>query len=296
MPFTDNAGTRIFYEEVGSGDQAVVLLPGLGMSSATWAGAAAEMKQDFRLIMIDPRGSGRSDAPRERYTGEIVNDDVIAVLDAVGIERAHIMGLSMGGMIAQHVAVRHPERVDSLILIATYARADEWVRRLFAVRRDCIETQGINAQAALAILFLTSPGMLERDPSLASGLDDFYSQNPPVRHAYLNQIEFCMEHDTSAQLAELDMPTLCIAGNEDLLAHPALVRETAQLISGAQFALVASAHLLTLERGDRVVSIVRDFLRHLAPTAHVSMMRSALECCHKGWGNPSSLVPWYGCF
>ena len=114
MPTASSDGATIHYSEWGEGDQTLIFLPGLGMSNQTWATHAEALASSYRVLAIDPRGSGESDTPDHVYTAAVVAGDVAAVMDAAGVESAHLVGQSMGGMIAQDFAIAAPERVRSL--------------------------------------------------------------------------------------------------------------------------------------------------------------------------------------
>ena len=217
---------RIHYTVEGDGD-AVLLLPGLGHSAATWAHIGARLAQTHRVIYADPRGSGDSDAPDAPFSGELLAADIAAVLDAARVEKAHVAGMSMGGMIAQHLALDHPDRVRSLTLIATYAAADERTRAVL--------------DAAIRNL----------PPRLGSDADT---------GVYLRQLDFCRNHDTRSRLSSLEVPTQVIVGSRDFLVSTSAARQLAQLIPGASYEEAEGAsHALIWERSDWIIERLAKF-------------------------------------
>ena len=126
MPFADNAGIRIHYDSGGSGPETVVLVQGLGQPGAAWGPVTELLERSYRVVVVDPRGSGESDKPNEPYTADVVASDLAAAFDAAQVDQAHLLGVSMGGMIAQDFVIRSPERVKSLVLLSTFATPDDW--------------------------------------------------------------------------------------------------------------------------------------------------------------------------
>jgi 3-oxoadipate enol-lactonase len=266
VAYAENAGCRLYYEDYAAAiavDDAtpLVFVPGLGLTAAAWSGIAARAVATCRVIALDPRGAGRSDKPDVEYTGELFADDVAAVLDAARIEQADVVGLSMGGMIVQELAIRHPGRVRSLVLASTYAATDEWSRRVFEVRRTMIRELGIAEQFKLSILLITSPATFREYPEVVSLLERALTGDPPDERAYLRQLQYCMDHDTRDRLHEIRAPTLVINGANDILTSPFQGYELAASIPGAQYCELANgSHVLVFEEPDEFLDTVLEFV------------------------------------
>lgn len=261
MPEALSEGMRINYADQGAGEDAVVLLPGLGMSHRTWAQHAEQLALSYRVLSVDPRGSGESETPDHRYTAATVAADLDAVLDSAGITSAHVVGQSMGGMIAQDFALAAPQRVRSLTLVSTFARADKWSGRVLGARRGLIEAGGLPLQFSVSVFFVFSPRSFRELGPFIEGLEQRLETNPPDERAYLRQIDYCLDHDAWAGLPDLSTPTLVVAGAEDFITSAIQNRELAELIPGARYEEFAhSSHGLIWEEPDRFRALLTRFL------------------------------------
>ncbi len=266
--WAERSGARLRFE-VGGRGAPMLLIPGLGLGARSWDAVAPALRRDYRVIVIEPRGSGGSPLGSQPFDGPQLAADVSTVLDAVGVAAADVVGVSMGGMIAQHAALETPERVRSLTLVATHARACEWTRRVFAVRRAVLDRLGMRAQIDLAMLFLASPGAMERILPFLDLLRDRYDEALPDAEAYGGQMAFCVAHDTTDRLDKIRCPTLVVAGAEDLLVPASASRRLAAGIEGARYLEIGeAAHLVTVEAAARLVGEIRRFVRGSTEIAH----------------------------
>lgn len=266
MPFASNEGVQLHYEVAGQGSETIVLVPGLGLAGVGWNAVAAHLEADFRLVILDPRGSGRSDAPDAPYTPNIVASDLAAVLDHAGVNRAHIVGLSMGGCISQDFALANPGRVKSLTMLSTWASGDAWITRLMEFRRDLILREGLLEQFRISFMVITSPFVFREIPETLAALEAAMTSNPPATHAYVRQIEYCLQHDRAEQLRTLDLPTLVITGSHDFLTPPTLGRDLAEALNGRYEEVEHGSHCLMIECPKRVAASISEFVRDLAET------------------------------
>ena len=259
MAYAESEAARIFYEDRGEGDP-ILLITGLGGSGEDWRETPAELALSHRAITIDPRGAGQSDKPDMPYTGELVAADVRAVLDAAGAARAHVVSVSMGGMIAQEFAIRHPERLQSLMLIATYAAPDAWSRQVFAVRRMVLDALGQQAHFKLATLFLFAPAGFRAMADEIAAMERDYSANNADLPIYLRQFQFCVDHDARDRLGGITAPTLVVTGSDDILTTPAQGRDLAALIPDAEFRDIAGAsHMMMWQKSAELRQLIREF-------------------------------------
>jgi pimeloyl-ACP methyl ester carboxylesterase len=256
--------------EPGVSEDPVLLIMGLAASSRLWFRLLPWLTRQHRVIVFDNRGTGRSAPVRSRLTMAGLAHDAVTVLDAAGIERAHVVGASMGGMIAQHMALDHRERVRSLVLACTSAGgrsgAPPWrllasaaVRPLLGPRRSFpLVAPSLYAAATLR----DQPHRVTED--LERRMAD--STSPLTLYAQLGAIAL---HDTRPRLSELDeLPVLVVHGLEDRLVPPARGRELAKLIPGAQLELLpACGHLLTTDAEEQTAGAILTHLDRSARTA-----------------------------
>jgi pimeloyl-ACP methyl ester carboxylesterase len=250
---------RLYYEEAGEGDD-ILLIPGLGLSAACWSDIVDEfVARGYRVIRYDPRGAGRSDKPDRAYSGADVAADAVAVLTSAGSEAAHVIGVSMGGMIAQELVLRYPERVSSLVLTSTYGRVDDWSRRIFELRREIIERIGLETGFKMSFLFVFSPHAFRESRDVVTRVEQSVAHVD--RAAFLRQLQFCLDHDALDRVKVIDAPTLVICGEFDLLASEIQSRELAEAVPGAQLITIPrGSHALLWEKRDEYVAHLQSFL------------------------------------
>jgi len=261
MPIATHGDVRLHYEVSGDAADTVVLVPGLGMAGVMWAAVAEHLVDEFKLVIINPRGSGASDAPDAPYTPQIVAADLAAVLDDAGVDQAHIVGLSMGGCIAQDFAIRYPDRVLTLTMLSTWASSDDWITRLMEFRRDLIKSAGIKEQFRISFMVISSPFAFRDIPQQLQALEQAMYDNPPREHAYLRQIEYCIQHDSAAQLRVLEIPAQVITGSHDFLTPPTLGKELAGALDATYEEIEHGSHCLTIESPEHIADRIRGFVR-----------------------------------
>jgi 3-oxoadipate enol-lactonase len=236
---------KLHWESTGSGDP-VLLIMGLGLSGGAWWRTVPVLARRLRVITFDNRGVGRSSRPPGPYSIAEMAEDALAVLDAAGVETAHVYGISMGGMIAQELALGHPERVRSLVLGATtpggeraVAAPDETLA--FIQRRT--EMPALEAVWASVPYNYAPSTRAERAQLIGEDIEQRL-RYPIEPEPYTAQLAAALSHDAHQRLGELDVPTLVVHGEEDRLVAPGNGSLLAEAIPGAELLMLpGAAHL-----------------------------------------------------
>jgi 3-oxoadipate enol-lactonase len=239
------------------------MIRGLARTSRHWGVILEELETSFRLVLIDNRGVGNSDVPLLPFSTRGMARDAIAVLDALGIERAHVFGVSLGGMIAQQVALDDPARVDRLVLGCTRPGGSlnvpvptrTAVALLAAMRLPLERAVRESARLVLGDEFIRDNGEV---------IDEWVRiarQQPPSRRSVLAQVLAAVHHDATHGLGRLAPPTLVLTGDADRLIDPENSRRLARVIPGAELRVLAGAgHDFPTERPKETAALLREFL------------------------------------
>jgi pimeloyl-ACP methyl ester carboxylesterase len=248
MPTAQLRDILVYYEEAGAGDP-LVLIMGLGGDLQGWALQVPELAKHFRVITFDNRGVGRTSSPDRPYSITGMAADTLALMDQLGIQKAHVLGFSMGGYIAQELALAHPERVDRLILLATAPAIDGYgrtvVRSLIDVRRSNMSReQSVRLTSAL----LYSPELLDDEARYErSILNSLANQWAQQDHAFIRQAQAILGFDARDRLANLKQPTLVVGGVDDVLVPIRNARKLAELIPNATLKELPGGHVGAME-------------------------------------------------
>jgi 3-oxoadipate enol-lactonase len=264
MPFVHATdGTRIHYEVTGkSGATPVLMIQGLGASKNAWNLQRIAMATRFRIISFDNRGAGRSDKPTEPFTLEQMADDALAVLDAAGIETAHVVGASMGGVISQIVAVKYPHRVRSLTLVCTACRNHPWRQELLQSWAKTAEEKGMIEVGKEAAQWVMSPRSFRRLVPAFTWMGPLAALRP--RHSFVSQIDAILDtrEDLVDQLSTITAPTMVIVGNQDILTPRGDSEEIAERIPNSELVVISgAAHGLMMEHSSTFNKILIEFLQ-----------------------------------
>lgn len=227
----------MYVEEHGAGEP-LLLVAGLGGSGRFWKAQVEPLAQQFRVILHDHRGVGRSGrAPLVSNASELA-DDLLRLMDAIGVDRAHLVGHSTGGAIGQHIALRAPERLRSLVLSASWAGPTPLFVQTFATRRDVLINSGPLNYLMVGTLLAAPAWWLA--PRFQSTVDYFRErlEEFPGLEIELGRLNAVMTHDLRWQLDRIRTPTLVIGARDDQLTPPGMSEELAQRIPGASLELL----------------------------------------------------------
>ncbi|MGE0160802.1 MAG: alpha/beta fold hydrolase [Gemmatimonadales bacterium] len=273
MQTIDSGGARISYERTGSGP-AVLLIQGVGQEGRAWGPQVEALRPWFTVTHFDHRGVGRSSKPDASLSIEQMAEDALAVMDAEGIEDFHVVGHSMGGVVAQQLALVAPRRVLSLSLLCTFSRGRDALRldgwMVWAGIRSRIGTRRSRGAAFLEMLVptegLAPADTVEIQARLTSVFGRDLADQPPVA---MRQLQALARYDASDRLASLRyIPTLVVSGELDRIARPSSGRALAAAIPGARYVEVPGAgHALPAYHPD---VINKGLLDHLLAAEEIS--------------------------
>lgn len=220
--YVNSNGTLIYYQIRGEGTP-LVLIMGFGANGNLWEQHVKTYEQHFQCIMLDNRGVGMSDAPEGPYTTELMANDTIAVMDHLGVTNAQVAGISMGGAIAQTLALDHPERVKSLVLISTWPRFNNYAKMVYENLKKLRKVVPADDFMALLQLWIFAPPYYEtyKQELKAAQIEALKISSPQTTAGFDGQLDACMGHDVVDRLHEIKVPTLITIGMMDIFTPPA---------------------------------------------------------------------------
>jgi pimeloyl-ACP methyl ester carboxylesterase len=260
MPFATVGDVRLGYDDEGTGP-AVVLLHGFPLGRWIWDGPRAALRDRYRVIAPDLRGHGESEVTPGPYAMDALAEDVARLLDGLGVERAVVGGLSMGGYVAFAFWRRFPERVRALLLCDTRAKGDDRGEKI--MRQSTAQVALDRGTAAVVdgmLPKLLAPRTLAERPDLCAAVRARLSRTDPraVAAALLGMKD---RPDSTPTLATITVPTLFVVGHDDQLTPPPVAREMQAAIPGARLEVVADAgHLAPVEQPAATSAALRGFL------------------------------------
>lgn len=251
-------GIDLHYQISGSGP-VVTLAHSLAIDLSLWDGIAPRLAERFTVLRFDARGHGQTSAPEGPYTWPMLVADLVGLLDALKIERTHFVGLSMGGMLGQHFALAHPERLDKLVLVSTTSRVPPEAKPLWDERIAIARTQGMQAHVAGTLeRWFTAPYRAAH-PEVMARIGAMIAATPVA--GYAGWGEAIKTLDLTEKLAAVRAPTLVICGADDPGTPPAANRAIAEAIPDARFEMLPNAsHQLVIEQAEAFTRLLMDFL------------------------------------
>lgn len=262
MPIAQVRDINLFYEVYGTGEP-LLLIHGLGLDSRAWASQIAALSQTYQVIVFDNRGAGRSDAPATIYSTEQMAEDTIALLNLLAIDRVHVLGFSMGGLVAQVLALKYPTRVKSLLLVSTAARLPAMTQQVIQGWTQLLKEKirpGTRMRLQLPWLFTDR---FLQDSTQVDNLIEVSLHYPyqSTTHGFAGQVAACVSHNTLSHISQLSSTTLVLGGREDILIPAKASQELARKIPNATLQIVeGAAHNFFLEMPDRFNQVVLHFL------------------------------------
>jgi aminoacrylate hydrolase len=261
MPKADLGDFQLHYEVHGEGAP-VLLVPGLGGIGAYWLPNLPAFAAKHRVIVHDHRGTGQSSHSRIEYSVDQMADDLVRLMDQLRIDRAHLVGHSTGGAIGQTLAVTHPERLASLVIYASWTKADPFFKRSFEARRALLMAAGAAAYVRSVPVFLYPAWWINRNAALLEEREKATLAGFPPSEIVASRIDAIVAFDRTADLARIQAPTLVICAKDDFITPPYFSEELARRIPGAELRLLErGGHCVSETAPEAFDAAVLDFLR-----------------------------------
>jgi pimeloyl-ACP methyl ester carboxylesterase len=255
----DSQGVRIAWESHGDGPP-LLLVQGLGYGRWGWRPVVEPLASRYRVIVFDNRGIGDSDRPPGPYTAAEMAGDALAVLDAAGVARAHVLGASLGGAVGQELALRHAERLDKLVLVATMSG----MTNMHPIPAQTLQlmAEAATLEPAVALRrFVENALEPEADAELVDEIVALRTANPPDPAGWAAQAGIWGSFDVWDELPSIDVPTLVVQGEGDVVVDPRNAALLAERIPGAQLRLVPGGHLFLWNRPAEFAELLTEFLQ-----------------------------------
>ncbi|GAC1341414.1 MAG: 3-oxoadipate enol-lactonase [Myxococcales bacterium] len=268
MPYATVGPQKLFYLDEGRGFP-LVLIHGLAGDHQAWAPQIAAFRDRHRIIALDSRGAGRSTQADEPVSTLDMARDTLGLLEALAIPRAHVVGRSMGGAIAQHLALLAPERVQSLVLCASFARLDPVGVRVLTNMREVLEWRGSWADHARhSVQNFVSAAFFNRERERVANIEQLIGGETRLQACYVRQNHACLAHDTLADLHRIAAPTLVLAGRLDPICSPTATGWLAERIPGAKTVFFEkSSHFFLLEEPEKFQATLGGWLELHTPAS-----------------------------
>ena len=260
MPVIRYAGHDVAFADEGSGPT-VLLIPGLGGRISFWRELWPRLISGYRALSFDRPGSGGSAAPNTVVAVEDLARIAVALCDELSISRAIVVGHSMGGAVAQAMAIDHPDRVQALVLSSTWARPDAYFEKAFAQRRDILVLGGPAAYARAQTLAVLAPAWIAANPEATEAFERDAENGCRDPDAILGRIDALLAFDRSDEVAKIAVPVLAVYCRDDQVVPAYMSIDLAARIAGARTTeLTAGGHFAPLVTADDYADVVLGFI------------------------------------
>ncbi|MFW9962814.1 MAG: alpha/beta fold hydrolase [Candidatus Sifarchaeia archaeon] len=266
LPYAPVGDIEIYYEIYGSQDAPpLVLIGGWASFRWIWFRQIPTLMKKYKCIVFDNRGAGKSSKPDYPYNMEMMAADTVGLLDALGVERAHILGISMGGLIGQQIALSYPEKVHSLILVSTHFGGpnhipipDDVVALLVALPTETISYEQAREMRYRATF---SPQFIAENKELMEQIDEWVQQHPAPLYAQVHQSSATAEFDSESELKNITAPTLILQGANDFTILPKNAELLAERIPNSKLQFIeGAAHFVIIEKYEEFNQEVMSFI------------------------------------
>lgn len=264
MSFVQTDEIKIYYREYGAGEP-LLFIAGAGMDSRGWKFQADEFSKTYRVIVFDNRGSGRSDAPKHPYSIAMLAQDTKNLMDALDIGSAHLVGLSMGGMIAQEFAITFPDRVRSLVIAASTSNGQSIQRNFIeAVNRWVKNDVNMETRIEELLPLQFTKKLLSNHETYKAFKELMLNDKfPQSLYALSQQVDAALNFDSLGRLEKIKAPTLVVVGDEDINTPIALSEQLNKQIPNSQLCIIGGSHGFNIENAAMFNNAIIEFLNNL---------------------------------
>ena len=260
MPKVRVKDIEMYYEIHGRGTP-LVHIGGLAGDARAWTRQIEHLAKYFRVLCFDNRGTGRTSCPDIPYSTGMFAEDTIGLMDALGIQRAHLYGISMGGCIVQVMAINHPARVLSLVINGSFAKFDRFGARITENITNVYRSQGAAEAAHHMTIACYTPRYFNSHKDEIDAKEKALGDAERPAHAFIHSAQAILEHDTRARIGAIKAPTLVNCGDTDPWCSPGCSEEIARLVPGARLKFYPnSSHFFLNEHFDEAMADILGFL------------------------------------
>lgn len=252
---------ELYYRDRGDGEP-LVLIPGFASGAWSWDKQADALSGKFRVITFDPRGvAGSTVSDNAEVSIQSIADDVVMLMDALGIGAAHVLGISFGGFVAQELAIKYPERLKKLVLACTSFGGPNHVPAVMDIYAAFVSMEGLNSPDRIR-KYLSVSFADDTDPDIVEKFCKLREQNPIPEKVYAAQLRSAMSFNAEQRVPAISAETLVITGDRDLIVPMKNSLNLVEAIPNAHLAVIPYAgHMAFVERADEFNRIIEDFLQ-----------------------------------